>query len=41
VLDVNPDGRWLLYLAGRDLYVSPGGAKPHLLTTSLIAAARV
>jgi hypothetical protein len=40
-LDVSADGQWLLYLAGRDLYVSPGGARPHLLTTGLIAAAWV
>jgi hypothetical protein len=38
-LDVSADGKWLLYLAGNDLYVSPGGAKPHVLTTGLIAAA--
>ena len=25
-LDVSADGRWLLYLAGNYLYVSPGGA---------------
>ncbi|HEY2508990.1 MAG TPA: hypothetical protein VGI58_20935 [Streptosporangiaceae bacterium] len=38
-LAVSPDGRWLLYLAGNDLYVSSGGARPRLLTTGLIAAA--
>lgn len=38
-LDVSADGRWLLYLAGNDLYVSPGGARPHLLTKGLTAAA--
>jgi WD40-like Beta Propeller Repeat len=38
-LDVSPDGRWLLYLAGNDLYVSQGGATPKELTSGLIAAA--
>jgi WD40-like Beta Propeller Repeat len=38
-LDVSPDGSWLLYLAGNDLYVSHGGATPSKLTTGLIAAA--
>jgi len=38
-LDVSPDGGWLLYLAGNDLYVSHGGATPSKLTTGLIAAA--
>jgi hypothetical protein len=38
-LDVSPDGNWLLYLAGNDLYVSRGGATPSKLTTGLIAAA--
>jgi len=38
-LDVSADGRWLLYLAGNDLYVSPGGARPHRLRTGLTAAA--
>jgi hypothetical protein len=38
-LDVSPDGQWLLYLAGNDLYVSQGGATPKELTTGLIAAA--
>jgi WD40-like Beta Propeller Repeat len=31
--------RWLLYLAGQDLYVSRGGATPRKLATGLIAAA--
>jgi hypothetical protein len=38
-LDVSPDGQWLLYLAGNDLYVSQGGATPKQLTTGLVAAA--
>lgn len=38
-LDVSPDGQWLLYLAGNDLYVSQGGATPKELTTGFIAAA--
>lgn len=38
-LDVSADGGWLLYLAGNDLYVSPGGARPHRLRTGLTAAA--
>ena len=38
-LDASPDGRWLLYLAGRDLYVSPGTARPHLVARGLAAAA--
>lgn len=38
-LDVSPDGNWLLYLAGNDLYVSHGGATPSKVTTGLIAAA--
>jgi len=38
-LDVNPDGRWLLYLAGHDLYISRGGATPRKLTSGYIAAA--
>jgi hypothetical protein len=37
-LAVSPDGDWLLYLAGTDLYVSRGGARPILLTSGLIAA---
>lgn len=27
-LAASPDGSWLLYLGGSDLYVSQGGAKP-------------
>jgi len=38
-LDATPSGKWLLYLAGQDLYVSEGGATPRKLTTGLIAAA--
>ncbi len=42
-LDVNSDGRWLLYVAhtvdAATLYVSQGGATPRELTTGLIAAA--
>ena len=38
-LDVSSDGRWLLYLAGRDLYVSQGGTTPSKLTSGLVAAA--
>jgi len=38
-LDVSADGKWLLYLAGNALYMSPGGATPHLLATGLAAAA--
>ncbi len=38
-LDVSADGQWLLYLAGHDLYVSQGGAKPRKLTSGYIAAA--
>jgi len=38
-LDVSPTGEWLLYLAGTDLYVSPGGATPHEVTSGLVAAA--
>lgn len=38
-LDVSPDGDWLLYLAGNDLYVSDGGATPRQITSGLIAAA--
>ena len=38
-LDASPDGRWLLYLAGHDLYVSRGGATPSKLTSGLVAAA--
>jgi hypothetical protein len=38
-LDASPDRRWLLYLAGHDLYVSRGGATPSKLTSGLVAAA--
>jgi hypothetical protein len=38
-LDANADGNWLLYLAGKALYVSHGGATPRELTSGLIAAA--
>jgi hypothetical protein len=38
-LDASPDGRWLLYLAGHDLYVSRGGATPSKLTSGFVAAA--
>jgi hypothetical protein len=38
-LDVSSDGQWLLYLAGHDLYISHGGARPNELTGGLIAAA--
>jgi hypothetical protein len=37
-LAVNTTGQWLLYLAGHDLYVSAGGARPSKLATGLIAA---
>ncbi|SRR6266568_1484171 len=38
-LNVTATGSWLLYLAGQDLYVSNGGARPHKLTGGLVAAA--
>ncbi len=38
-LAADASGRWLLYLAGSDLYVSQGGNRPDKLTTGLIAAA--
>jgi hypothetical protein len=38
-LAVSPDGNWLLYLAGHDLYVSHAGATPAKLTSGLTAAA--
>jgi hypothetical protein len=38
-LSVSADGKWLLYLAASDLYVSSGGATPRKLTTGLVAAA--
>lgn len=37
-LAANSTGRWLLYLAGNDLYVSENGARPSKLATGLIAA---
>jgi WD40-like Beta Propeller Repeat len=40
-LDASPDGNWLLYLGGGDLYVSRGGATPSKLASGLIAAAFV
>jgi hypothetical protein len=38
-LDASSDGNWLLYLAGRALYVSHHGQTPSELTSGLIAAA--
>jgi WD40-like Beta Propeller Repeat len=38
-LDASPSGRWLLYLAGTDMYVSDHGATPRKLAAGLIAAA--
>jgi WD40-like Beta Propeller Repeat len=38
-LDADTSGRWLLYLAGNDLYVSANGATPRKLASGLIAAA--
>jgi len=38
-LDASADGNWLLYLAGRALYVSHHGQTPSELTSGLIAAA--
>jgi hypothetical protein len=40
-LDASPDGSWLLYLGGGDLYVSRGGATPSKLASGLTAAAFV
>jgi hypothetical protein len=40
-LGADPAGRWLLYLSGRDLFVSLEGSAPFLLTPGLIAAAWV
>ena len=37
-LDASADGNWLLYLAGRALYVSHHGQTPSELTSGLIAA---
>jgi hypothetical protein len=38
-LDATASGSWLLYLAGRHLYVSHGGATPRKLASGLVAAA--
>ena len=38
-LDVSTSGKWLLYLAGNDLYVSHYGRTPAKLATGLVAAA--
>ena len=38
-LDVSPDGNWLMYLGGGDLFVSQGGARPSQVGTGLVAAA--
>lgn len=38
-LDASPGARWLLYMAGHDLYISRGGATPSKLATGYIAAA--
>lgn len=38
-LDADPTGRWLLYLSGRDLFLSQDGSAPSILTSGLIAAA--
>jgi hypothetical protein len=38
-LAVSPSGKWLLYLAGHDLYVSRGGRRPVRLAAGLVAAA--
>lgn len=37
-LAADTSGRWLLYLAGHDLYVSQGGNRPSLLGSGFIAA---
>lgn len=37
-LAADKSGRWLLYLAGHDLYVSQGGNRPSLLGSGFIAA---
>ena len=38
-LAVSPDGAWLPYMGGANLYVSTGGAKPaHLPGSGLLAA---
>lgn len=38
-LGSDASGYWLLYLAGNDLEVSAGGARPSILTAGLVAAA--
>jgi hypothetical protein len=38
-LAADASGRWLLYLANHDLYVSQGGNRPSLLSSGFIAAA--
>ena len=38
-LAVSPDGAWLLYVGGANLYVSKGGAKPAQLSSSGFLAA--
>jgi WD40-like Beta Propeller Repeat len=38
-LAVNRSGKWLLYVAGTDLYVSESGARPRQLAGGLVAAA--
>lgn len=38
-LEVDPSGHWLLYLSGQDLFLSPDGTAPFLLTPGLISAA--
>ena len=38
-LGADPTGHWLLYLSGRDLFLSLDGAAPFKLTSGLIAAA--
>jgi hypothetical protein len=38
-LDADSGGRWLLYLAGRDLFLSHDGGAPFKLTSGLVAAA--
>lgn len=40
-LDADPTGHWLLYLSGRDLFLSLDGSAPFKLTSGLIAAAWV
>jgi len=40
-LAASPDGHWLLYIGGRALYVSRGGATPRQLASGLMAAAFV